>query len=422
MLSFNLHKNFRKPTKLSFPTWKDDEGAGYEWVADKLHLEPDQDLVDPKQYQYEYVKLVDIQTSLNASKARLDPIYQHHQKSWETFLKQYRGLESLRGERGLISQKYGGEIVSNAWLKMYELLGFCHQHLAALEASKRRVGFHTLHLAEAPGNFVLATNHYLTKLPKLANEWVWTANSYREITDNGGYLGDSYGLIRDYPANWYWGPDVNGDITSPAFIRDLSYRNKVQLVSSDVKYVPKNSAGSIDYHLEEQQNQAVQYGHMLSAWAVLDKAPSVAILKEFSHCTASSVARLYLMCCAFDQVYVTKPMSSRDLNSETYIVGLDLTSNKYLAALTEYLDYIRFRTDIPAPLLKSSIPESFVDRVVEIESKLANRQIKAMDEALVAYKKFTETGKVEASDLAGAWIKANSVDVNRQYMIKKSSN
>lgn len=410
-----------KPPKM--PVWRYDEGSGDAWLAETLELE-EEGLADPKSYTYSYPKLAEIETKLNTSKSRLDYIFANDKttKEWQTFIRQFRDLESLRGERGILAQKYQAEIVTNAWMKMYEIMHYAKGHLDAIESKPRKTPFYSLHVAEAPGNFMLAVNQYLQNYcPKIVqNGWVWTANSYRE-SGNGGYLGDSYNLMRDYSNNWYWGPDMNGDITSPAMIRGLSLRPKVQLFTSDVKYVPKNERNQIDYANEETINHAVDYGHLACAWASMDKGLGVATFKEFSHCTAPGVARLYLMSLCFTQLYVTKPMSSRTLNSETYITGFDFTgSEKTLDSLVNYLDMIRFNPNPPCPLSKDQIPDEFVTKVTSIESELAVRQIKEMDETLLAFKKYQETGKIEKNtDLVSVWLKANPImPLTRNKMIK----
>lgn len=398
------------------PVWSYDEGSGDAWLEETLQLDEDPGLADPKKYTYNYPKLVELETKLNTSKERLDPIFKNEKtrKDWQSFIRQFRDLESLRGDRGILAQRYQAEIVTNAWMKMYEIMHYAGAHFEAMESKPKKVPLYSLHVAEAPGNFMLAVNHYLqnncTKI--VHNGWVWTANSYRDLSQPGGYLGDSYNLIRDYPKNWYWGPDMNGDITSPALVRGLTIRPKVQLFTSDVKYVPKNDQGDTDYAHEESINHAVDYGHLACAWASLDKGLSVATFKEFSHCTAPGVARLYLMSLCFTQLYVTKPMSSRSLNSETYITGFDFNgSDKMIEPLNNYLDMIRFRSDVPCPLARDQIPDEFVTKVTAVETELVNRQIKEMDETLAAFKKYQETGTIDkTSNLVEEWLKANPTE------------
>jgi cap2 methyltransferase len=64
------------------------------------------------------------------------------------------------------------EMCTIAWAKMYECID--SYRLIALSDSARQ--FNSVHICEAPGAFICATNHYLrTKYPQL--KWNWMANS-----------------------------------------------------------------------------------------------------------------------------------------------------------------------------------------------------------------------------------------------------
>jgi 23S rRNA U2552 (ribose-2'-O)-methylase RlmE/FtsJ len=128
-----------------------------------------------------------------------------------------------------IASNYNTGKISQAWLKMYEIL----EKFDLLDKSVDKI--RTFHICEAPGNFIAATNHYI-KTKTNARTYEWNAQSLnpRMSTDKQSSFGDHYGLMRRYPGNWDWGPDMTGDITH---VQNIRYYQKhtmdVNLITSD---------------------------------------------------------------------------------------------------------------------------------------------------------------------------------------------
>lgn len=365
-------------------------------------------------YFYEYPSLMELKATMNKTKAQLDPL-QREWRQFKDFQRIYRSYDLLRGERGMLVREYGAEIVTNAWMKMYELARHINPVWEQAMKSRTRTQnarITTLHLAEAPGNFIVALNHYL-QMEHRRLSWDWLANSYRDplvrpVTEAkvksvsggaSGYFTDSYGLMSKYPDRWLYGSDCDGDITSANNIRSLQATMAVRgwtnaradLVTSDVKYVPP---GAPIYDDEEIINRAVQTGHLAATWASL-RIGGTAVLKEFSHLESSSVAQLYLAALTFDEVEVCKPLTSKGPNSETYLVlrGFRGVTEEQQQALLDYLTYIRFMNytkavGCPAILPKAWIPAKFVAKVEEMQTAIIDEQVNEMKQMLNAYDKY----------------------------------
>lgn len=365
-------------------------------------------------YTYQFDALQNIKKELNKVKQTIDPWKKDPKTArfYERLTDMVRFHDVLRGRRGILVQEFGAEIVTNAWLKMFELMMFVDPILDKLAKKRpsndddKRI-FYSMHIAEAPGNFMLAINHYLrTNYPTL--DWEWMANSYRDLyssslatKDQGGefigaarYLPDQYGLIKQYPKNWIFGADGDGDITSVANLRSfkqsvLSSGHDLQLLTSDVKYMPMD----VNYDEEENINIPVHMGHLLCALMCLAPKGTM-ILKEFTFCDAPSVSLLYLMAHCFEQLLVVKPETSRPANSETYIVGIGYLANlsevqmERLLNIMHYIQTLNTEDGSPSIFLKSDIAPEFLEKVVQLSKKTSEQQIKNITRTVELAKKY----------------------------------
>lgn len=401
------------------------------------------------EYFWEIDELQSLKQALNKAKSQMNPIQLHDADRFHRFQQEYRGYDLLKGSRGILVREYGAEVVTNAWLKMYEMARFLEPTWARIEKTKTRehsARLNTLMIAEAPGNFIVAMNHYL-QMEHRTIHWDWLANSYRDpvvtkpaerpqgkFREQGkassnpgetGYLGDKYGLMSGFPDRWLYGPDCDGDITSVNNIRGFQAsmavrgwsEGRADLVTSDVKYVPDPP----NYDEEELTNRAVQTGHFIASLACL-KPKGAAVLKEFSHLEGSSVAQLYMAGFFFQSVRVLKPRTSKGPNSETYLLleGFKGITDDQLQRFYTYMTYIRFMNfsqvnGCPAMLQLDHVPTKFIKRVVEMQTALVEEQIQELKQMMAAYEEykrgnFDQAGAVKASSkLVADWIKSTGV-------------
>jgi hypothetical protein len=381
----------------------------YRGVEDELYTS-DETLTFPKNwkkdfpdYIYSFEELEVLKLNLNSVKRRIDPITQNKElrEKYDHLVDLVRALDELRGRNGLLVKEYGAEIVTNAWLKMYELMIFLHPLLNKMQKGKGKKKFNSLHVAEAPGNFMLAINHKL-KTEYSSVEWDWLANSYRDLYydhdyRNIHYLPDQYGLIAQYPNRWIFGADGDGDITSPAniisFAQDVKekFEGNLHFMTSDVKYVPQD----VNFDEEERINLPVHLGHLLCALTTLSKG-GVMILKEFTFFEAPSISLLYLMSCCFKQLRIVKPETSRPGNSETYVVGTEYKKNLTMLQINRLLsvmNYIRLlNTEAGSPALfrKKDIPADFVEKIIKIETQLTKTQSSHINRNLELFDKYKD--------------------------------
>jgi cap2 methyltransferase len=234
-----------------------------------------------------------------------------------------RALDIFGRLKGRIRKDYNGQVVTNAWLKMYEILSSL-----PLRGAKgaELLSFHN---AELPGAFVSATNHFmLTRHPGVAHRWV-ASSFYPPSAKDLGYsalmefLGDRYGLYSSNRDAWVMGPapQPSGDLTDADQIDAVSaevmrrFPAGVDLYTSD--------AGvdvSGDYNAQETTTALLNFGQVLSGLCCL--APGGALVtKQFTFFRPFTRSLIAVVSGLFDSLSIVKPRTSRPTNSEVYLVG-----------------------------------------------------------------------------------------------------
>jgi hypothetical protein len=348
-------------------------------------------------YNYTYDDNLELKAKLNAEKNRITPIRSTpaSDKKFNAVSTACNRYEDLRGRNGVLVRQYGAEIVTNAWMKMYECMDVIRAPLLNKLTKTPSRDFNTFHIAEAPGNFMVAINHYMfSHFPQVT--WNWAANSYRDLYSHRSfYLSDTYGLMKNYKDDWIFGADGDGDITSPANLRSFAneiekrFENGLHFVTSDVKFVPPDS----NYDEEEWQNIPVQMGHMIASLMTLKKGGAM-MLKEFTYFEAPKTSHLYLLAHCFTKLLVVKPETSRAANSEVYLIGIGYKKNLSELQIMKLLDemqYVRYMVDSsPSIFKRDDIPESFVKRVHELNAALVEKQIPAISRNVSLFQQYED--------------------------------
>lgn len=254
----------------------------------------------------------------------------------------------------IIKKKYNGEIITNAWIKMYEMLT-----LHDLIPEKNKIK--TFHICEAPGAFISALNHYL----ELTNqELEWYAQT---IEENDKTLGDRYGLISKYPNKWFI-----GDISEIEIIK--SYVNNPLL--KDIDFMTADAGiYSLPNEINEQEINLlkINLGQITCILSCLNINGS-AIVKTFLPMSEPiTISIIYLLSKVFKEIKITKPSGSHASNSEIYIILKEFKGieNKILEKLYELMK--NFKNEM---LFK--IEEIFMENYNNTINIFIERQIKSL--------------------------------------------
>ena len=329
---------------------------------------------------------VDLKKKLNLEKKKIEQV---GEKYYYIASSSLRDHAFLLGRESLL-KKYTASKITNAWLKFYETILFLDSTFAILPF----FGCNSLHVAEAPGNFVCALNHYINTKKPVGYRWDWRANTYEDSKGDMGYLSDDLGLIKKYRNKWLLGPSGTGDITLKENI--LSF-GKYHLVTSDVKVVSEKDP---NYDEEENMNAAVHLGHILVALESL-VIGGTAILKHFTLFESFSHDLITIFASCFEQCFIYKPETSKAGNSEVYLVGLRFQQNPYGNSLYPILEKIRTEQNYsPKKNIFDSIPKYMEQFLYELQNQLAENQTEEISR-MVGMAKILESKQMEKRDLYG---------------------
>jgi hypothetical protein len=222
-------------------------------------------------------------------------------------------LDPFRTEKYKIAKKIGEKNISNAWLKCFEII----MKFDMMKSKK-----HVRHFDNAafPGAFILATeyimkNHY----PKC--NYVWRACSLYD--KNKPHLEDSYKLYEKFPDKWLMDSKNNGDVTSLDNINYIAQKldNKTNFYTSDIGFDV-----SSDYNNQEVLHFDVNTGQILLCLKVLQEN-GCCIIKHFTYFEDYTLQYLDQFSKLFEKFYFHKPLTSKALNSEIYLIGVNFLKN-----------------------------------------------------------------------------------------------
>eukprot|EP00892_Ulva_mutabilis_P007493 jgi/Ulvmu1/5115/UM021_0132.1 len=349
-------------------------------------------------------QLMSTKERLNAAKTRIDdmPI-----EEWNKYAKQSNKPQKVVPK--LREQQI--EMATIAWAKMYECLNrykffppavseeqgtilmrvphLAHTPAQALRRTEdpHRWAGATVHLCEAPGAFVSATNHFIrTKVEYL--DWDWralTLSPYFVGNDSAAMVEDDALIVQTKP-NWHFGSDGSGDIRRRHNIHAFWEHCKLAFEDQGVPgAVLVTADGSIDCQEDPNEQEAatasLHFAELVAALGLLSPGGS-AFLKAFTILEHSTVTLLYIAGALFDKVDVYKPITSKANNSETYLVarGFRGISEELLHGLLEHVGDDIYASN--AMLQPSDMPKSFLNSVRECGKAFAERTQEAINRTL----------------------------------------
>lgn len=256
--------------------------------------------------------------------------------------------------RIIIQNKFNTGKISQAWLKMYEILSV---HPNILQTTSDT--YNTFHICEAPGNFIAAMNHYIKVNSN--KKFNWYANSLNPKTTDAE-IGDQNGYIKKYPNKWLFGSDNTGDITileNIKYYSDFIKKNNINLITSDCGL----PISSDDSHIMLRVH--------LAEFVLIMKSLSVGgnfVAKFFF--PIYRPLDIYLIYClykSFNELYIYKPIINI-YSSEFYLIGKNYSGTGYdIDTLYKLIDKNNFD-----PFYKPNIPidDHFIKQLSIFNKKL----------------------------------------------------
>lgn len=291
--------------------------------------------------QYASDALMTLQTRLNDAKSSMDIYYLASKtdvalaKSWSYFQNIIDLYKPMRRE---IARRYGAEIVTNAWMKYYEI--YTQYELIPTESQGRK--FIAFFNAELPGAALCAFNHYMrTMRPNMQFDWYASSlapppSQGDADADNSDVLGDTYGLYAQHKSHWLMDLDAaptdrrrnDGDATKIENILDWAARigpdsevGGVNMYSHDAGIdVSGQTAEGLGFIHQEMMNAKIHLGCALAGFMCL-RPGGVFVAKQYTFFNTLTWNLLIIYARLFDEWHLCKPLTSRPYNSEIYLVG-----------------------------------------------------------------------------------------------------
>ncbi|GAX83199.1 hypothetical protein CEUSTIGMA_g10625.t1 [Chlamydomonas eustigma] len=357
-------------------------------------------------------------TSLNTTKDLLN------EKDIRTWGK-HTGFTNCAGDVVYkLRDKFQPEMCTIAWAKMYECL--IQYDLIPRALAAQQGAILSVHLCEAPGGFIAATNHYVrTELPACSWDWVGVSlNPYYEGNDRGAMIDDD-ALIQATLSNWCFGKDNSGDIRKLPNIKEIwaeSQRRAASLGVSGAALVTGD--GSIDCQEDPNEQEAatapLHFCEAVAALGLLCPGGSL-LLKAFMLLEHPSICLLHLLGSAFEELHVFKPATSKPGNSETYIIGKCFKGvpESVMDSLQSALDSGLYMQKDKAMLHLDEMPSSFLSSAVDCARFFAATQ-QRMIEDNISMEGFMPGPLRWAIKMAKSWLAEEWITMHRMKQLPQS--
>lgn len=378
-----------------------------------------QNLVKQKSKLNYYKRVMDTKPSKIFDSFRFNSGKGNDLVTWEELTSKTDLYKKLRH---LLRDQYKVELLTNAWIKMFEMLNFIPDLVLPIvspESEDPPPKLKTFHLCEAPGAFISALNYFLAS--RSVKKWEWYSQTLRKINDTDTALDDDFDLIKSHPANWIFGDssDDSGDITHSAVIKAYAQNKSLQNIDfmtadAGIQIPPKE--------LNEQESKLakINMGQIICILACLSKGKN-AIFKTFLPMTEPlTISMMYLLTHLFESVSIIKPIGSRGCNSEIYVVlkNYSLIKKSDLNILYNLLD---------DPLITStSVLFDFSDNKLFMESYVAcvttfiDRQIKYLHRNYYYYYNYETINELyyQIENYTKRWSKTNPITIPKKLLLQ----
>jgi len=283
--------------------------------------------------KYKIKTLETIKKDLNSIKSKLDEEFKN-----PLFEKHWHNCDPFRNEKKIVAKIIGQKYITNAWLKCYEIIEYYNLIPNTIEENEKFIHFDN---ASFPGTFILSTFHYINTKTNYGDKYQWYGNSLIQPNElNSKPLEDKFNLYKNYKQNWLMNENNNGDVLIEN--NQLEFRSKIggliDLYTSDLGFDV-----SSNYNEQELIHSPANIGQILSGLITLKKGGCF-ITKQYTTYEPITIAIMYMASTFFNEFYLCKPKSSREANSETYLVGkgfkynnTDILDHPYIKAIFKYI-------------------------------------------------------------------------------------
>lgn len=296
--------------------------------------------------------------------------------------------------------------ISRAFFKLLEIL-----NTFSLSFPKVMKSFH---LAEGPGGFIEAIQ-YARKNPKDIYYGMTLLDTKRDVPL---WNKCERSLMKGNPNIIIESGDGTGNLYHLENLLHVRkhYENSMDFITADGGF-----DYSVDFNNQEESSLHLIFSEICFA-IMMQKKGGHFILKVFDTFSSSTIELIYLLTYLYEEVIVSKPMTSRPANSEKYIL---CTKFKMVDNLEEIKDricemYNTIQDNPYSSILNLELPNLFLNKMKEINSIFGQSQVSTILSVLTYItddKKNEKIDQLRKSHIHKCvkWCKKNNMEIHDKY-------
>lgn len=258
------------------------------------------------------------------------------------------------------------KIVSRAFYKLWEII----QDYSVCSNSE------SLHLCEAPGGFVQATLEYKKFRFKEIKKCHTISLERKNNLDIPKYhdsivKNKNVNIIKKNDGDLY-------DLRTILYLYTLFDKRCIKFITADGG-ITENG----DFNHKEKIHARLIMSQVFTCFLILEDKGDF-VLKIFDIFTKISVDIIYLLTCVFEDVYITKPLTSRPTNSEKYIVCKGYIRKNFTTQIKNTL--FKCLVNLNVCSIFKELPECFINTIKLYNETFISQQIKYIEENLFLLK------------------------------------
>lgn len=364
--------------------------------------------------KYKVTPLVELKQKVADTKSKLDTYFTD-----KSFAKCWRECDPFIHEKEIVAHIGNTYNVSNAWLKCYEIINYFDLFNLKSDNDESNINLNNksdgdfVHFDNAafPGSFMISAHHYAVT-HDLGDKYKWYASSLLDKNEQTSTpLADKYELYKRYPEHWLMTETNNGDVLSKSNQYDFKKQigGTVSLYTSDLGFDV-----SSDYNNQELIQCPANIGQIISGLLTL-KQGGAFITKQYTTFEPITLSVMYAAAQMFDEFYLCKPYSSREANSETYLVGKGFKNNvdKFQSYIDALFNRIEHKDMLEIPIFDAkSYPKEYIKTIIAASNAIFTRQINKINDDL---KRCAHSRSVKDNDELRAFKDAAEKDLHEWY-------
>ena len=274
-------------------------------------------------------------------------------------------------QKGDSISKY--EPLSRSYFKLWEIIADFN-----LLNNEKDLKFASI--AEGPGGFIEAIINYRKKFTFSDELHAITLKSINK--DIPGWNKAANFLRKNQNVNISYGIDDTGNIYNVENIKDFrkNFKSNAYLVTADGGF-----DFSFNFNNQEQMSYRIIFCEIVMALSIQQKGGNF-VCKFFDMYTKITMSFIYLLLSFYDELYITKPSTSRPANSEKYIVckgfkGIDENYLQKLFIIVKSWDFFE-TNNLEIESLFDIDNKIFYSKMKEFNTKYFNVQVNNIEKTL----------------------------------------